>query len=83
MRLRRIDWDSGWFGRSKWGIEVEDNIIGGQIATREDHWYGGNKRKIWTAFYPCDGEYKSKEFIKFKGAKEWLIKELEDKWKDS
>ena len=82
LSVRLINGDGGFFGEVKWGIEVTPGVIGGQIARREGYWYDGRRRKIYTAFYPSNGSWKNEEFIRYKKAKDWLLKDLQAKWSD-
>lgn len=80
MRLRRLDHSAGWFGRARWGIEVLPNIIGGEIAVRQGYDLYGRRTRIYTAFYPHNGDWKYKEFQRFRDALAWLKSELKKKW---
>ena len=79
LKLRRLNPHWCFWGEVKYGIEVMQDVIGGQIAKRYDYWYDGRKRNIYTAFYPKDGSWKAREFLKFRVAKIWLIEELTKK----
>ena len=79
-KVRRLPPSWCFWGEIKYGIEVMPNIIGGRIAKRYGYWYYGKKQNIYTAFYPKDGEWKWKEFTRFRDAKKWLIDELTKKW---
>lgn len=81
MKVVRMNQSAGWFGIAKWGVCIEElNIIVGEVAVRKGYLFG-RRRKIYTAFYPCNGEYVFREFTKFSHALLWLKNKIKSKWR--